>query len=61
MNPSPSEAFGRAPVEAMSIGLPVIASRVGGHPELIGEDKTIGLLVEPEQPSEMAEAILTLF
>jgi len=61
VNPSLSEAFGRAPVEAMSIGLPVIASRVGGHPELIGEDKTIGLLVEPEQPTEMAEAILTLF
>ena len=60
VNPSLSEAFGRGPVEAMCVGLPVILTRIGGHPELIGENQDLGFLVEPEQANEMAEAILTL-
>ncbi len=44
--PSLSESFGQVLLEAMSCGLPIIASRVGGIPETI-EDGVNGLLVEP--------------
>ena len=60
VNPSLSEAFGRSPVEAMCIGLPTILTQIGGHPELAGKEQSCGLLVDPEQPEEMATAILKL-
>lgn len=43
-------------VEAMAIGLPVVATRVSAIPELV-EDGVTGTLVEPENPSAMARAI----
>jgi glycosyltransferase involved in cell wall biosynthesis len=46
-------------IEAMSIGLPVIATRVGGVPELV-EDGVTGLLVEPGDVTGMARAIRAL-
>jgi glycosyltransferase involved in cell wall biosynthesis len=54
--PSRSEAFPNAVLEAMGAGLPVIASRVGGVPELIEHERT-GLLVPPGNPKALAEAI----
>jgi glycosyltransferase involved in cell wall biosynthesis len=45
--------------EAMACGTSVIASRVGGIPELVDEGVT-GLLVPPSSPGELAEAIITL-
>jgi glycosyltransferase involved in cell wall biosynthesis len=42
---------------AMSYGLPVIASRVGGLPEIVEEGRT-GWLVEPASPTALANAIL---
>lgn len=53
------EPFGRAVIEAMSCGKPVIAARGGGVSEIIvdGED---GLLVPPGDARLLAEAILTL-
>lgn len=43
-------------VEAMAIGLPVVATSVSAIPELV-EDGVTGILTAPESPREMAEAI----
>jgi N-acetyl-alpha-D-glucosaminyl L-malate synthase BshA len=57
--PSESESFGLVALEAMSCGLPVIASRRGGLPEVVA-DGTTGLLFEPDDVAAMAEAALSL-
>ena len=54
------EAFGLSTLEAMSLAKPVIASDVGGIREMI-EDRESGLLVEPNRPEQITEAILCLF
>lgn len=54
--PSRYEELGTALVEAMAAGRPVVASRVGGIPELV-RDGTDGLLVPPDDPAELAKAI----
>lgn len=54
-----NEAFGMPIIEAMSMGLPVIATRGGAFPELVEEGKT-GLLVERGDADALAEAILRL-
>jgi glycosyltransferase involved in cell wall biosynthesis len=48
------ESFGVVLAEAAASGLPVIASRLGGIPEIV-EDLTTGFLVEPGAYPEMAE------
>lgn len=50
------EPFGRVAIEAFSAGVPVIASRIGGIPEVV-EQGVNGLLVEPGDPFELARAI----
>jgi len=57
--PSRWEGFGLVLLEAMSVGVPVIATKVGGIPEII-EDSKDGILVEPENPTELANTILKL-
>ena len=53
------EGFGRCSVEAMALGKPVVASRVGGVPEVVVDGIT-GLLVPPNEPDSLANAILKL-
>lgn len=55
---SRAEAFGNVFAEAMSCGLPVICSNVGGIPELVTAKN--GVLVEPEDIAGIKNAILTL-
>ncbi len=57
--PSRSEASPNGVLEAMAAGLPIVASRVGGIPELV-ESGVDGLLVEADQPAELAAAVLDL-
>lgn len=55
--PSRRESFGIAAVEAMACGKPVVGTRAGGLVEVIEDNKT-GLLVEPDNVSQLAEAIV---
>ncbi len=53
--PSFHEGFGLTALEAMAAGVPVVASKRGSLPELIGD---AGLLVDPEDSIEMSRALI---
>ena len=57
--PSLEEALGTAVLEAMAMERPVVATRVGGIPEVVQEGKT-GYLVEPANPGAIAEKVILL-
>ncbi|MET9087205.1 glycosyltransferase family 4 protein [Streptomyces sp. NPDC004237] len=54
--PSDTEGTPRAVIEAMSSGVPVVATRVGGLPDLIA-DGTTGVLVPPGVAGPLADAV----
>lgn len=56
--PSLREPFGRVIIESMATYLPVIGTYVGGIPDIITEET--GIMVEPNNPQALAEAILYL-
>lgn len=57
--PSLSESCSNALLEAMAAGLPVIASNIGGNPELV-LDGSSGLLARPGDPADLARAMAHL-
>jgi glycosyltransferase involved in cell wall biosynthesis len=57
--PSRSEGLGRVLMESMARARPVVATRVGGIPEVVDHGRT-GLLVRPGEPAELASAISAL-
>lgn len=54
--PSLSEASGLTAIEASALGVPVVATRVGGLPEVVVDGET-GLLVPPRDPDAIASAV----
>lgn len=57
--PSHSEGLPLSILEAMAMELPVIATNVGGIPEIIVNGET-GILIEPHRPDKLAQALLEL-
>ncbi len=58
--PSDYEAFGLVLLESLAQGTPVVATRVGGIPEVV-EDGRAGLLVPPGSVSDLARALLAVW
>ncbi len=58
--PSLKEGFGIVILEAMAAGVPVIATNVGGIPDIV-ENGNTGILVEPKNPSQVADAINKIY
>jgi glycosyltransferase involved in cell wall biosynthesis len=59
VNSSLWESFGRSLIEAMVRGVPVVATRVGGIPEIVEDGKT-GVLVEDGDASALADGLIRL-
>jgi glycosyltransferase involved in cell wall biosynthesis len=57
--PSLNEGMGRALIEAMAVGLPAVATRVGGIPDVVADGET-GLLVPARDEAALADALLKL-
>jgi len=55
--PSFYEGFGLPPLEAMACGAPVVASRAGALPEVVGE---AGVLVDPHDPASIRDGLASL-
>ncbi len=54
-----SEGISLTLLEAMAAGVPIVATRVGGTPEVVNHGVT-GLLVPPGEPAALAAAMLTM-
>ena len=53
--PTLYEGFGIVFVEAMACGLPIVSTKVGAVPEVVGE---AGILVEPKDPTALADSVI---
>jgi hypothetical protein len=58
--PSLYEGFSLPAIEAMSCGVPVVATTGGALPEVVGDDGLTALLVPPGDPGALANAITTV-
>jgi glycosyltransferase involved in cell wall biosynthesis len=58
--PSLYEGFSLPAIEAMACGVALVATTGGALPEVVGTDGVTGLLVAPDDPGELAEAIARL-
>lgn len=58
VQPALSDATGIAALEALAVGVPVIASRAGALPEIVGP---AGIIVEPREPARLANALSALW
>ena len=58
--PSLFEGFGLPVAEAMACGTPVVTTRAGSLPEVVGDDEEGGLLVPPKSPRALSQAIAKL-
>jgi glycosyltransferase involved in cell wall biosynthesis len=58
--PEFGEGFGLAALEAMAAGCPVVATDVASLPQVIGSDRQAGLLVDPANVDELADALVAL-
>jgi glycosyltransferase involved in cell wall biosynthesis len=59
VHPARRDPFPLALLEGMALGRPIVASAVGGIPEMLAHDET-GVLVPPDDPAALAEAVLGL-
>jgi glycosyltransferase involved in cell wall biosynthesis len=57
ISPSHTEGLSNIVLEAMTMSLPVVATAVGGTPEIIDSEES-GVLVRPQSPAELADAIV---
>jgi glycosyltransferase involved in cell wall biosynthesis len=58
--PSNKEGIGGILLDAMDRALPIIASRVGGLPEIVKDGRN-GILIDPRSPDQLEDAILRLY
>jgi glycosyltransferase involved in cell wall biosynthesis len=59
IRPSRSEGLGNSFLEAMAVGIPVIATRVGGIPDFLRDGET-GLFCEVDNPKSIAQKVMKL-
>jgi len=57
--PSVQEGLGLVVAEALASGVPVVATRTGGVPEILGEASKFGTLVSPSDPKSLAQAMVS--
>ncbi len=57
--PSLEEGFGLVALEALALGVPVVASRLGGLPDVVSDERS-GVLVEPANAQAIAQAVARL-
>lgn len=60
INPSYSESFGMSLVEAGACERPVVATRIGGMVEIVGDDEEVGVLVDRGDVPALADAVTRL-